>query len=112
MFRRNNKNDILPSTAYGTGRGSGGGLPFGGGGSHDGSGRSIKMDAPVVKAWRKASVYTRVSYCLLGLSFFMIFYGFRSLRYWNGTSKLCRPSFNDSLLSVDYELLQYYHLWP
>ena len=86
MFRRNNKNETLPSTAYGTGRGSsGGGLPFGGGGSHDGSGRSIKMDAPVVKAWRKASVYTRVSYCLLGLALCLIFYGFRSLRYWNGT---------------------------
>lgn len=86
MFRRNNQNDTLPSTTYGTGRGSSSsGFPFGGGGSHDGSGRSIKMDAPVVKAWRKASVYTRVSYCLLGLALFLIFYGFRSLRYWNAS---------------------------
>jgi len=47
MFRRNNRNDVLPSTTYGTGGGGGGGLPspFGGGGgnSFDGSGRSIKV---------------------------------------------------------------------
>jgi len=84
MFRRNNKNDSLPSTTYGTG--GGGGLPFGrGGGSLDGSGRSIKMDAPIVKAWRKASGHTRWSYYILGLTLFMVFYGFRSLRYWNAS---------------------------
>lgn len=88
MFQRNKRNDVLPSTAYGTGRGGGGGggLPFAGGGSsYDGSGRSIKMDAPVVKAWKKATGYTRGSYYFLGVTLFMVFYGFRSMRYWNGT---------------------------
>lgn len=87
MFRRNNQRDTLPSTSYGGG--GGGGLPFGGGGGGagalDGSGRSIKMDAPVVKAWKKASGYTRWTYYLLGFTFFMVFYGFRSLRYWNAS---------------------------
>lgn len=92
MFRRNNRNDILPSTHYGTGRGSsGGGLPaFSGssGGFNDGSGRSIKMDAPVIKAWKKASGYTRGSYYALAFTIFLIYYGYRSLSYWNGTSKI------------------------
>lgn len=80
---------MLPSTAYGTGSGGGGGLPLGGfgggGGSLDGSGRSVKMDAPVVKAWKKASGYTKYSYYFLGFTCFLIFYGFRSLRYWNSS---------------------------
>lgn len=89
MFQRNKRNDVLPSTHYGTGGGGGGGLPFAGGGgsSFDGSGRSIKMEAPVVKAWKKASGYTRGSYYFLGVTLFMVFYGFRSMRYWNGMSK-------------------------
>mmetsp|Transcript_3359 Transcript_3359/g.8946 ORF Transcript_3359/g.8946 Transcript_3359/m.8946 type:complete len:322 (+) Transcript_3359:87-1052(+) len=84
LFRRNNQNDTLPSTSYGSGRG--GGLPFAeGGGSLDGSGRSIKMDAPVVKAWKQASGYTRYSYYILGTTLFMIFFGFRSMMYWNAS---------------------------
>lgn len=84
MFRRDRR-DTLPSTTYGGGS-SGGGLPFGGGsGSIDGSGRSIKMDAPVVKAWKKASGYTKWTYYLLGLTTFLVFYGFRSLMYWNAS---------------------------
>mmetsp|Transcript_2229 Transcript_2229/g.4706 ORF Transcript_2229/g.4706 Transcript_2229/m.4706 type:complete len:324 (-) Transcript_2229:563-1534(-) len=87
MFQRNKRNDVLPSTHYGTGGGGGGGLPFAGGGgsSFDGSGRSIKMEAPVVKAWKKASGYTRGSYYSLGVTLFMVFYGFRSMRYWNAS---------------------------
>ena len=84
LFRRNNQNDTLPSTSYGSGHG--GGLPFAGsGGSLDGSGRSIKMDAPVVKAWKQASGYTRYSYYILAIALFMVFYGFRSMMHWNGT---------------------------
>lgn len=99
MFKRNKRNDILPSTAYGTGGGGGSGLPFaGGGGSLDGSGRSIKMEAPVVKAWKKATGYTRGSYYALGTTLFMAFYGFRSLRYWNGMScQIAVLSFDDAL---------------
>ena len=92
MFRRNNRSDVLPSTHYGTGRGGGGGgLPFssGGGSLNDGSGRSIKMDAPVVKAWKKASGYTRGSYYALAATIFLVYYGYSSLRYWNCTSNVC-----------------------
>lgn len=92
MFRRNNRSDVLPSTHYGTGRGGGGGgLPFssGGGSLNDGSGKSIKMDAPVVKAWKKASGYTRGSYYALAATIFLVYYGFSSLRYWNCTSNFC-----------------------
>lgn len=87
MFQRNNRRDSLPSTSYGGGGGGGGGLPFGGGSNAhlDGSGRSIKMDAPIVKAWKKAGSYTKISYYFLAVTLFMIFYGFRSLRYWNAS---------------------------
>lgn len=90
MFRRN-QNDTLPSTMHGTGVGSGGGFrsPFrgggGGGGSLDGSGRSIKMDAPVVKAWKKSSGYTRWSYYIFIFALSLVFFGFRSMRYWNAS---------------------------
>jgi len=86
MFRRNSQRDTLPTTSYNSSGGVGG-LPLGGGGSGalDGSGRSIKMDAPVVKAWKKASGYTRWTYYFLGFTLFTIFYGFRTLRYWNAS---------------------------
>ena len=103
MFQRRNQNDVLPSTHYGTGGGGGGGLPSfgGGGGTLDGSGRSIKMQAPIVKAWKTASGYTRTSYYFLGVTLLMVFYGFRSLRYWNGTSNRC--TFVHSLIAVDFQ---------
>lgn len=89
MFRRNNRSEILPSTHYGTGKGGGGGgLPSfsGGGGSfNDGSGKSIKMDAPVVKAWKKSSGYTKGSYYALAFTVFLVYYGYSSLRYWNSS---------------------------
>ena len=71
--------------------GGGGGLPFssGGGSLNDGSGKSIKMDAPVVKAWKKASGYTRGSYYALAVTIFLVYYGYSSLRYWNCTSNFC-----------------------
>lgn len=86
MFRRNSQNDTLPSTSYGTGQSRSNSFSFsGGGGTVDGSGRSIKMDAPVVKAWKKASGYTRYSYYFLVITLFMGFYGFRSMMYWNSS---------------------------
>jgi len=86
MFQRNNKRDSLPITSYG-GDSGGGSLTFGGSSKKqlDGSGRSIKMDAPIVKAWKKAGGYTKVSYYFLAATLFMVFYGFRSLRYWNAS---------------------------
>jgi hypothetical protein len=60
-------------------------LPTGNDGySKDGSGKAIKMDAPVVKAWKQASTSTKYSYYILGFCLFMVFMGIRYLRYWNG----------------------------
>lgn len=56
-----------------------------GGGMGDGSGRAIKMDAPVVKAWKKASAFTKYSYYILLFCVLLIFMGYRYLRFWNGT---------------------------
>ena len=50
----------------------------------DGSGRAIKMDAPIVKSWKKASAFTKYSYYILGFFIFLMFIGYRYLRYWNG----------------------------
>lgn len=84
MFQRNNR-ESLPS--YGGDGGGSGGLLFGGGsnGKLDGSGRSIRMEAPITKAWRRADSYTKVSYYILAATLFMIFYGIRSLRYGNAS---------------------------
>ena len=61
-------------------------LPTGNDYNKDGSGKAIKMDAPVVKAWKQASASTKYSYYVLGLCIFMIFMGIRYLSYWNGAS--------------------------
>ena len=61
-------------------------LPTGNDYNKDGSGKAIKMDAPVVKAWKQASNSTKYSYYVLGLCIFMIFMGIRYLSYWNGAS--------------------------
>lgn len=58
----------------------------GGGAGPDGSGRAIKMDAPVVKAWKQSSTFTKYSYYILAVCVLMIFMGYRYLRYWNGRS--------------------------
>lgn len=50
----------------------------------DGSGRSIKMDAPIVKSWKKASIFTKYSYYALGFFLLLLFIGYRYLRYRNG----------------------------
>ena len=85
MFQRK-KNDLPTSMS----------LPGGYGGSGaDGSGKAIKMDAPVVKAWKQSSGYTRWTYYILGFFVLLLFVGYRYLRYWNGTylslSLVCLP---------------------
>ena len=75
MFQRRGGGGSLPTTM---------GMPTNGGGMGDGSGRAIKMDAPVVKAWKKASAFTKYSYYFLMFCVLLIFMGYRYLRFWNG----------------------------
>ena len=87
MFKRKGGNS-LPTTSLGGGSNDGFGLPFGSNKGHpttpDGSGRGIKMDAPVVKAWKQASAFTKYSYYTLAFFLIMVYGGYRSLMYWNG----------------------------
>ena len=45
--------------------------------------QAIKMDAPVVKAWKKSSTLTKYSYYVMLFFFLLFIFGFRHLRYWN-----------------------------
>ena len=87
MFQRK-KTDLPTSMSLpggGGGGSSGGTFGFGGSSGPDGSGKAIKMDAPVVKAWKQSSGYTRWTYYILGFFVLLLFVGYRYLRYWNGT---------------------------
>jgi hypothetical protein len=66
-----------------SGDAGGGFLPMSNNGP-DGSGRAIKMDAPVVKAWKTASGFTRGSYYVLGFFILLILIGIRYLTRSNG----------------------------
>ena len=50
----------------------------------DGSGKAIRMEAPVARAWKKATGYTKGSYYALIGCVFMIYFGYRWLRYNHG----------------------------
>jgi hypothetical protein len=82
MFRRKSSASSLPTTM------SPMTLPTGNEYNTDGSGKAIKMDAPVVKAWKQASSFTKYSYYILGVCIIVMFWGFQHLRYWNGRSIL------------------------
>mmetsp|Transcript_126780 Transcript_126780/g.189134 ORF Transcript_126780/g.189134 Transcript_126780/m.189134 type:complete len:318 (+) Transcript_126780:203-1156(+) len=84
MFNRK-KGGSLPTTSIPAGDQGGFGLPLGGNAGPDGSGRAIKMDAPVVKAWKQASSFTKYSYYILAFFFLLIFVGYRYLRYGNAS---------------------------
>ena len=78
MLRR--RKDELPTTLPSTGGGNNGfgvNSNFGtyNGGIPDGSGKSIKMDAPLVKAIKSASGVTKYSYIWLGVSVLFIWCG-------------------------------------
>jgi hypothetical protein len=93
MFQR--KNNSLPTTTplgVPSGNTGGFGLQLGKSGP-DGSGKAIKMDAPVVKAWKQSSAYTKYSYYILLFFIFLMFVGYRHLRYWNGECRECRVLF-------------------
>lgn len=49
--------------------------------SSDGSGKAIRLPAPIVRDWKRSSMYTRCTYyCLLGF-LILLFIGYRYLRY-------------------------------
>eukprot|EP00956_Cyclotella_meneghiniana_P005006 scaffold6179_cov92-Cyclotella_meneghiniana.AAC.3 len=79
MLRR--RKDELPTTLPSTGgenNGFGVSSNFGtynNGGIPDGSGKSIKMDAPLVKAFKSASGITKYSYVWLGVSVLFVWCG-------------------------------------
>lgn len=70
MLRQRNKTTDLPLTSH---------IPS----NMDGSGRSVQMEAPIMKAARNASSYTKYSYMWLFGSIFSILYGwhFATSRY-------------------------------
>mmetsp|Transcript_39852 Transcript_39852/g.56170 ORF Transcript_39852/g.56170 Transcript_39852/m.56170 type:complete len:303 (+) Transcript_39852:133-1041(+) len=72
MFK--GRDDGLPMAQYGSYQGSA-----------DGSGRSIKMDAPIVKAWKTSSRYTKGTYYILIFFIFLTFMGYRTLRHGNAS---------------------------
>jgi hypothetical protein len=96
MFQRKSASSSLPTTSIPNGGNDHRhfGLPGFGGDNKgnpsmvDGSGRGIKMDAPVVKAWKQASSFTKYSYYFVIFFLLMVYGGFRSLMYWNGTSRI------------------------
>ena len=79
MLRR--RKDELPTTLPSTGGGNNGfGVSsnfgtYNNGGIPDGSGKSIKMDAPLVKAFKSASGITKYSYVWLGVSVLFVWCG-------------------------------------
>lgn len=99
MFQRKNASS-LPTTSplsLPTGDSGGAGVGLGAGGysgsnmgygmsnrGPDGSGKAIKMDAPVVKAWKKTSSWTKYSYIIMSICVTMMFIGYRYLRMGNG----------------------------
>jgi hypothetical protein len=99
MFNRK-KGGALPTTSLSVPSGDQGGfrLPLGRNAGPDGSGRAIKMDAPIVKSWKQASSFTKYSYYVLAFFFLLIFVGYRYLRYGNGRFLLLRGDHSSFLL--------------
>jgi hypothetical protein len=87
MFQRKNAGGLPTTTPLSLptagDQGGGFGLHLGKSGP-DGSGKAIKMDAPVVKAWKTASTFTKYSYYVMLFFILLIFVGYRYLRISNG----------------------------
>jgi hypothetical protein len=65
------RNDGLPMASYSQS-------------SHDGSGKSIRMEAPLARSIRLASWMTKAAYMLILVSLFMLYWGYRNLHHSNG----------------------------
>ena len=61
------------------------GSSSGGGGMIDGSGRGIKMDAPIVRNWKRSSKFTKGSYFWLVGSIVTMIWSYRYMMYHYGT---------------------------
>jgi hypothetical protein len=85
MFQRK-KQELPTFGGAGASNNNGGFMPMARPGSSDGSGRAIKMDAPIVAGWKRANGFTKGSYYFLSFFLLLIFIGIRSLRYWSGMS--------------------------
>lgn len=83
------------------GRGDSGGLPMAtttsrGYRGPDGSGKAVKMDAPIVRGWKNANRYTQYTYYFLVFSVVLLVWSYRCLRYnfgklhWSVTCTLIR----------------------
>lgn len=89
MFRRKSSApDSLPLTGTG-GNDSPSAFGFRRNSTPDGSSRSIKLDAPVVQAWKHSSTFTKYSYYAVIFFLVMVYGGYRSLRFWNCKKKRC-----------------------
>ena len=80
MKRRNifkSNNDSLPSLSSYASSPRGGGIV-------DGSGRGVKMDAPIVRSWKKASGYTKGSYIWSIVSLLVMIWSYRFMMYRYG----------------------------
>eukprot|EP00934_Nitzschia_sp_Nitz4_P000837 Nitzschia sp. Nitz4//scaffold107_size73032//11717//12787//NITZ4_005755-RA/size73032-augustus-gene-0.94-mRNA-1//1//CDS//3329532578//837//frame0 len=89
MFQRKNAT-LLPTSGLslptgGMDAGNSGPYGFNSNRTPDGSGRAVKMDAPVVKAWKKASSWTKYTYYILAACVVMVFMGWRGLRSANAS---------------------------
>jgi hypothetical protein len=67
----------------------------------DGSGKSIKMDAPLVKAIRAASIATKYTYVWFGVSVLFI---------WSGWSLISRGSGEQSNVIIECLLLHFSYI--
>lgn len=98
MFR-GRKSEMLPTASYSSYNGNdarnspntGYGFGYGAKKVPDGSGRGIRMEAPIVRAWRNSSIYTKATYYSVLATISLIVWGYLELRGSNGT--FCGSSF-------------------
>ena len=85
MFRRRFQatGGGLPTSSGGGGEGSSSVFNLGGGGSADGSARSIHLQAPLVTKWQRSSRAVKISYMVALISLFVVIMGWRSLSYYS-----------------------------
>lgn len=92
MFR-GRKSEMLPTASYSSYDSSEArnspnkGYPFGYGAKKvpDGSGRGIRMEAPIVRAWRNSSIYTKATYYAALATISLIVWGYFELRGSNAS---------------------------
>lgn len=85
MFRGRN-NDTLPTASTSASSSYSSFSPYSTGqGVPDGSGRGIRMDAPIVRAWKNSSAFTKGTYYFTFFNIFLIYWGYRHISRSTGT---------------------------